>query len=375
MPPRPPVGTNEVPGGHQGGGRNDRPTVAIRCDASMSGGVGHVMRSIALAEGLIAIGLEVIFLGDMHGVALAAEQLLSRGLALHPAPTTASALLDQLSRLHIQAMVVDSYTVSPDLYSAVRSSGRPVVAIVDSPCPTLDADLLVNQNLGAETAMARPHRGRVLAGVPYALLRSSVSSLRPDRPPPASVGPLRVLVMLGGTDVRAAAATAARRVLECGLPVSVDVVCASSSMRDQVRALPTGPNQQVRALAPLADVASVAVEADIVLTATGTTVWELACLGRPMALVTVADNQLPGYRQIVENGLGLGLGPVENLERRPETVRQQLSGLLSSQDRRSALARASYHLVDGRGRDRVAAQVSSLLEHRLAFICDPKESS
>lgn len=347
----------------------------MRCDASVTGGVGHVMRSIALAEGLLAIGIEVIFFGDLQGVALAEEEVRSHGLSLHPAPTTPSALVDHLSRLRIQALIVDSYTVTPDFHAAVRSSGRPVVAIVDSAVPALDADLLINQNLGAEAAMATPHRGRVLAGVRYALLRSSVTALRPDQPPEAAAGPVRVLVVLGGTDVRAAATTAAQRVLECGYAVCLDVVCASAPIRDRVLSLPTGPNQQVRALAPRADIASVAVRADLVLTATGTTVWELACLGRPMALVTVADNQLPGYRKIVENGLGLGLGPVDNLEEHPETVRQQLSDLLSSQDRRSALARATHHLVDGRGRDRVAAEVSPLLVHRLASNCDPKEST
>jgi hypothetical protein len=94
--------------------------------------------------------------------------------------------------------------------------------------------------------------------------------------------------------------------------------------------------------------------ADLVLSAAGTTVWELCCVGAPMALVTVAENQLRNYELVLEAGLAIGLGRLADI------------GALAALPARlgtpaiNDLGGRAWKTVDGAGADRVARAVRSL---------------
>jgi len=338
------------------------PLVALRCDAEAATGLGHLLRCLALAEALLDLGLEVVVVGSVDEVPLAGRLLEQHRLQVHAAPV--GSLVPVLDRLGAAALVVDSYSVEADIFTEVRATGRTVVAVIDSPAPRLEADLLVNPNYGSERSMAVPHLGRVLAGVSYALLRGSVTRRRPAALPRSAETAHRVLVVLGGTDVLSSAAHLTERLLATGLPLSLDVVCATPQIRRTVERLPVLTDQHLRAYDPVEDLPALAAGAEVVVSAAGTTMWELACLGRPMALVTVADNQLPGYEAVVSAGLAVGLGPAQELASTPEATTASLRHLIENPDLRGQLATAGYAMVDGRGRDRVADAMGLLLGAR-----------
>lgn len=334
--------------------------VAIRCDGTATRGMGHVMRCLALAEGLVRAGLRVTVVGEVSGPAAPWQHLRALEVEVHSAPETGEELVVLLLQLGASALVIDSYEVPADVYSHVRQAGLPVTAIVDAPAPRLPADLLVNQNVGAERAMGQQHSGSVLAGPRYALLRGSVIRRRPASPMVARDAS-RALVVLGGTDVHGAAPQVARLLIDTGEPLHIDVVCATPELLQAVRALPSRRGQKVVAHRPLRDLGAAVGTADVVVSAAGTTTLEIACLGTPMALLTVADNQVAGCRAMVEAGAAISLGRVEALERAAAQATDRLSALLRDAGRRAAMASAGHRLVDGQGRDRVAAAVSALL--------------
>lgn len=333
--------------------------VALRCDADRVTGLGHLQRSLSLAEALLDRGHDVLMVGSVGGLSLAERLVASLDIPMHPTPN--GSLLTALDELGASALVIDSYTVPATVHAEVRASGRPVVAIVDAPAPALDADLLVNPNLGSEAAMATPHRGVVLAGPRYALLRSTVTRLRPPTPPEVPTEARRVLVVLGGTDVLVAAPAVTRALLATGMPLDIDVICSTPEIRAQVDSLTRRSGQLVRCSGPVENLAELAAHADLVVSAAGTTVWELACLGRPMAIVRVADNQRSGYAAVVSSGLAVGLGSAAQLTGSPANVVASLTELLQDATLRHRLTASGHALVDGRGRDRIAAAVTALL--------------
>jgi spore coat polysaccharide biosynthesis predicted glycosyltransferase SpsG len=333
--------------------------VVLRCDASRQRGAGHLMRCIGLAEALRHQGLDVLFLSNIASSPLGHDQFAARSLQCMPAPTEGDALVRRLREVGAAAAVIDSYDIAPDVYTAVRRV-MPVVALVDAPAPSLDADLLVNQNLGAVTAMSQPHRGRVLAGVRYALVRDEVAALRP-RLAPSREPVKRVLVVVGGTDVQQATPSAVRAVLDTGRPLHVDVMSGSPDVR---RALAAQERRQGQTLAvhPVGpSLPALARRSQLAVTATGTTVWELACLATPMALVTAAANQMPSYDRLVAEEVAIGLGPAADLAEHMSSARTALDQLIEDAPRRARMAAAGHSLVDGDGAARVARAVEALL--------------
>jgi spore coat polysaccharide biosynthesis predicted glycosyltransferase SpsG len=158
-------------------------------------------------------------------------------------------------------------------------------------------------------------------------------------------------------------------VLAGGAPVAVTAVAARPEVAEAMHALPTGAGQRVRAVPPADDLPAWVRQFDLVVSASGTSVWELLCLGAPTAVVSVAPNQHAGYQQVVGRGLAAPLGALQQLQHDPGARRaasEVLTRLLTDSGARRVLARAGPAEVDGRGRERVADVLLELAVGRVA---------
>lgn len=336
------------------------PAVGIRVDGWATLGVGHVIRCLALADELIARGARVLLIGRIEGVDWVDAEIAARDLPLLTAPQAAAELVDLAREHRLDAMVLDGYHLD-ESGTALRAAGVTVLAVVDAGFGAHQAaDLYLDQNLGAEPA-ARPVPGAVeLMGLDHVLFRDSVLRARDSVRAPG-LRP-RVLAVFGGTDAHGAAPTLVRAVLDTGLPVEVTAVAARPELGAAVAELSAGPEQQVRVVEPVSDLAALAVTCDLAVTASGTSVWELLCLGVPAALVCVADNQIFGYETTVGRGLALGLGRLTDIETDATGAVETLRVGLSDEARRAELARRGRELVDGQGRRRVVDALLARIE-------------
>jgi spore coat polysaccharide biosynthesis predicted glycosyltransferase SpsG len=329
--------------------------VGIRCDAGAQRGVGHLVRCVALAEELVERGVAVKFLSDLGGLPWAEQQLARRGLPWHPAPYDPVGLVAACDRLDLDALVIDSYTLPPEHSVAVRRTGRTVLAIVDGEVRGQSADIYVDQNLDA-VIDAGDALG--LAGLDYALLRGAVRQLRPVTAPVyprhhqhATSGTPKVVAFFGGTDAYRAAPQIARLLAATGAPFDATVVAADESLRRDLLAVQAGPGQHFEIISPTDDLPKLLSGADLAVSASGTSTWELLCLGLASALVWVVDNQILGYERTIAHGFAAGLGRLGHFTAGSVKV---LRELLTEPGSRAALATRAWSAVDGRGVERVA---------------------
>ncbi len=97
------------------------------------------------------------------------------------------------------------------------------------------------------------------------------------------------------------------------------------------------------------------------ISASGTSTWELLCLGATAGLVCVVDNQVMGYERTVATGAAVGVGVLSDLKADPSGAAAVLGPLLQDPAERARLAAAGWKLVDGQGRVRVADHLFELL--------------
>ncbi len=323
--------------------------VGIRCDAGARRGVGHLVRCVALAEELVERGVPVKFLCDLGGLAWAEQQLVRRGLPWHPAPYDPVGLVAACERLELDALVIDSYTLPPEHSVAVRRTGRTVLAIVDGDFRGQTADIYVDQNLDA---VIDTDDALGLAGLDYALLSNAVRQLRPlDAPVHVSTRTPKVVAFFGGSDAYRAAPQIAGLLTATGVPFDATIVAADESLRADLLAVTAGPGQHFEIISPTDDLPKLLAGADLAVSASGTSTWELLCLGLASALVWVVDNQTLGYDRTIANGFAAGLGQLGHFTAASVGV---LRELLTRPDSRAALATRAWSAVDGRGVERVA---------------------
>ncbi|WP_433320734.1 PseG/SpsG family protein [Micromonospora sp. CA-269861] len=360
--------------------------VGLRCDAGPRRGVGHLVRCLALAEEFLARGADVTVFGTVERLDWATAELAARGIPLLPGPDSAAELVEAARRHELDVLVLDSYELDPAGAGALRAAGVYTLAIIDGDSRGQIADLYLDQNFGAElpglAAGAEPPGlaagaglpglaagvglpGRLLAGSGYALLRDTVIGARPPVAPPATaVSRPRVLAFFGGTDAVGAAPVLTRVLVATGHPMDLTVIVGRPEIEAEVEDVTPGRGQIIRPVPPTTSLPALITKADLVVSAAGTSTWELCCLGAPSALVCVVDNQRESYTRVVRHGLAAGLGELPELtaggvagRAARATAARTLHGLLSSPQRRSALAARAWSTVDGQGRARVVDEV------------------
>lgn len=320
--------------------------LAVVCDVGPSYGVGHLMRCVALAEEFAARGHRVVFLSDADEVPFAARQLSTRGFtSMRP---TASHV-GMLSALGASTVVIDSYHLPATTYAEV-SAAFPTIALVDGDPAGRAAHLYVDQNLGAENDRWELPAGAVrLAGLEYALMRDEVLLERPATAEHAEADPLRVLAFFGGTDAFGAGPVLAQALVATGRPFEATIVAPNPWDPPA-----TAPGQRLTLIGPTDDLASRVRDADLVVSAAGTSSWELLCLRAACGFVCVAENQRVSYDRVVGTGAVVGLGVLEEIAADAVPAVRALDRLLSDAALRRDLRATGGALVDGRGRARVA---------------------
>jgi spore coat polysaccharide biosynthesis predicted glycosyltransferase SpsG len=224
-----------------------------------------------------------------------------------------------------------------------------VLAIVDGDFRGQSADIYVDQNL--DSPITAPGVAG-LAGLDYALLRASVRELRPPAPPVYGPGRTpKVVAFFGGTDAYRAAPAVAGLLTHTGVPFDATVIAADDGLRAELLSVEPGPGQQLEIIEPTDDLPKLLAGADLAVSASGTSTWELLCLGLPAALVWVVDNQILGYDRTIARGFAAGIGQLGHFD---DASVSTLRALLTDPAARTALAAKAWAAVDGRGVERVA---------------------
>jgi len=332
---------------------NDGQPLVIRADASPQIGAGHVMRTLALAQAWLARGGGATLVGAVSGGIL--ERVRGCGVEVVAEPLDAHRLLDLLEEKGGRSwLVLDGYHFDAGYVAVVRGAGYPLLFVDDNAeWPLYEADLVLNQNVYAEGLdyRAAPHTG-LLLGTRYALLRSEFLDWRGQERTFPDMG-RRVLVTLGGSDPE----NVTERVLEglasipgAGLEVRAVVGHANPHLESLER-FRERSGLRLELLRSVDDMPSLMAWADLAVTAGGSTAWELAYMGLPACLVTIAENQRRNVETLHERGAGIGCGWSHELE--PRELGQVVGALAADPARRRAMSEIGRRLVDGRGADRV----------------------
>ena len=338
----------------------------FRTDASVTQGLGHFMRCRALAEEWMARGGRATFVTTRTPQDLQ-SRLQDEGFGVRTAPSAHCNGTDELAWLtsvlqeeRPAVLVLDGYHFDLHYQQAVRPWVKCLVCLDDVPEHPFACDVFLNQNLGVtaeEYKSLVPHGTTVLLGPQYALLRAEfrehAGSYR------VAAKPRRVLVTLGGSDeadhtARVLGELASLAGIE--MDVMLGPMYPHGNPIGRIRGLDPGRIHVHRGVDRLLDLAALA---DLAMTAGGSTVWELACLGIPMVVLGTATNQDAVLRGLGAEQAALVLGPIQSLS--PGEIAEAVRSLLASPSRLLDLSRAASSLVDGRGGERVSEAIEGIL--------------
>ena len=325
-----------------------QPRVLFRVDGGAQVGMGHVYRSLAIADALRAGSrAEIAFLMSADHT----EGLLTVSRHGYPvrvvAGKAAGAALDHIRDFAPAILINDLPTIESAYLTALSHLGATTVNLVD----TL-ADLDTTEHYAHVIVSAMNHDRETpegfYGGPAYAILRDQFRGREKEVRDEARM----VLLSFGGSDPQGLTLKAARA-LE-GLAPAVTVLAVAGpafSYRKEFEALEPTLKRRV----PLINEAAIAdlmLEADVVVGSGGMSVYEIAALGTPGIVLGQNLREDQRMREFARHGtidyLGLGTDVDQG------AITDAVQALLSDAGRRRKMSARGRALVDGLGATRAA---------------------
>ncbi len=370
--------------------------VAVRADASIEIGSGHVMRCLALAEELRRRGVDVVFIarqcpGDLNAyiegrgfeVRRLSLMTVSGGKStLTTAPRAnwqsydwskdADETLEALQAEVIDWLIVDNYALDWRWESRFRGHVQGILVIDDLADRRHECDALLDQNLQSDMDTRYdslvPDGCAMLLGPRYALLRPEFCRIRANTGPRSGVV-RRILISFGGTDPTNETVKAIEAVRDAGVTAEeIDVVIGRNNPhREQVKAL-CGKQQGVTLHIQAENIAELMAQADLAIGAAGVSTWERCCLGLPAIVIVVADNQAGIAQEADQRGAISNLGKSDQVS--TADISSELASLCVNHRSIAAMSESAMRLVDGKGLIRVACELRARM--KISILCSSK---
>ena len=330
-----------------------QPRILFRTDGSARIGMGHVFRSLAIAEALRAHSpAELAFLmsADHRDGIL---EVTRRGHAVHvAADARIETALGHIRDFAPGILINDLPSLDDAYLRALSHLGATTVNLVDT-LDDLDVTEHYKQVIVSVVGQERETPEGFYGGPEYAILRSHFR----DREKEVRLQPKLVLLSFGGSDPQGLTLKAAQALAV--LPSEVEIVAVAGpafSGRGEFDALArTLPRKVTLINEAGGHIADLMLEADVVIGSGGMSVYEIAALGTPGLVLAQNAKEDRRMREFARHGtveyLGLGTEVEGGALARATTL------LLGDVGRRRAMSARGRALVDGQGALRTAELV------------------
>jgi spore coat polysaccharide biosynthesis predicted glycosyltransferase SpsG len=332
--------------------------VLLRADASSTQGTGHLSRCLVLAEKYKSRGDQVAISGNFSGISWINQRIKNLEIDVHESRES-EINFTFIESFNPSLVILDSYLFHPEATKEIFEKYK-TMAIADSATSEYWAHFYLNQNLGqASIPQDSPvgNRGIYLTGEKYALIRSDIKKAR-DVYNFNSARSNRLFVILGGANL-GEYSNIEEFLLELSSKFSITLVGNSDNFSEKSRTRLLA-KKEIAFIGYSPTIAWEILNSDVVLSAAGSTVLELLCIGVPSAFFPVAKNQEPIVEAIMSMEIGkvmfTKLGDAFGLRNF-----EQIVELFENTELRRHFTTKARGLVDGKGVDRIVEFIDNNL--------------
>ena len=339
----------------------------IRADAGPDIGMGHVMRCFALALEWKRRGGSLVLLSAKPSKSVVDQWEGIGAQVIHLKAIRGSNRDLELSIAFIEEfkadwVVIDGYHFDSEYQAKIASIAHVLWIDDEAHAAQYTADFVLNQNPHAHEAMylSRTNKTELLLGLDYTLIRSEFLGKR-WQPAPHSTCP-RVLVIMGGSDPDNLSLQIARSANKLSVSVDLQIIVGPSNPHLELLRKESEEAKHPWTLhdSP-SDLAELFCSADLVITAAGSTSWELAYLGVPFVAIVIAGNQEPIAEELKRRQVAVVLERAKELS--STILDRAISKLSEDCAFRRQLSINAQRLVDGKGASRVCEALELNLLH------------
>jgi len=307
-------------------------------------GFGHLMRMQAIQTTAIKKGYKTNFFLQYSGYP---ENINFDGKILNWREEITN--LCQLSHQY-QIVLIDSYLADLNLYDQISNCFPYVIAIDDYCRIEYPVNLILNPNIAYKAEKYSSQTAKVIGGNKYVILRPEFLDYGQCYQTQPKLQ--RILVTLGGSDYR----NLAPKILNWLEQENIEVVFIAGNEEYSKKLLAEFSNIQILGYVNVNEMIQLMTSVDLVISAAGQTLNELAYLGVPTIGICIDDDQLPNLEAFYNAGF-LQYKNYWNDEKLIKKLAKQKE-LVSNQRLREQISKMGHKLIKGNGTEEILKSVS-----------------
>ena len=338
--------------------------VLIRADGNEKIGSGHIMRTKSIANELKGLGAKVLYaLADERGKRLINNEFQSVILSSNYEclDDEIDALSSVIKEQKIKIILLDSYFVTPKYFKELKKLAK-VAYIDDLDAFAYECEALINygaffdkNEYKARQNLAKKH----FLGSEFAPLRAEFRSTQKSS---KNTQKKQVLLTTGNTDLLGIMPRLLEAFLSDESLKNLEFLAISGAFNEhenQLLAL-SAKHKNIKVLKNPENMAQIMSEADFVLSAGGSTLYELASLAKAVICFSIAANQ-NNIKSWAEAGAMLYAGDAK-ADSHSVVARSVnlLKSLLNDENLAKTLGQKAHFFVDGKGAIRLAKELLNL---------------
>ena len=338
--------------------------VLIRADGNERIGSGHIMRTKSIAAQLKGLGAKVLYaLADERGKMLINNEFQSVVLSSNYEclDDEINALSSVIKEQKIKLILLDSYFVTPKYFKELKKLAK-VAYIDDLDAFAYECEALINygaffdkNEYKARQNLAKKH----FLGSEFAPLRTQ---FRNSQKSSKNTQKKQVLLTTGNTDLLGIMPRLLEAFLSDESLKNLEFLAISGAFNEHENKLLalSAKHKNIKVLKSPENMAQIMAEADFVLSAGGSTLYELASLAKAVICFSIAANQ-NNIKSWAEAGAMLYAGDAK-ADSHSVVARSLnlLKSLLNDENLAKTLGQKAHFFVDGKGAIRLAKELLSL---------------
>ena len=338
--------------------------VLIRADGNEKIGSGHIMRTKSIATELKGLGAKVLYaLADERGKKLINNEFQSVVLSSNYEclDDEINALSSVIKEQKIKLILLDSYFVTPKYFKELKKLAK-VAYIDDLDAFAYECEALINygaffdkNEYKARQNLAKKH----FLGSEFAPLRAEFGSTQKSS---KNTQKKQVLLTTGNTDLLGIMPRLLEAFLSDESLKNLEFLAISGAFNEHENKLLalSAKHKNIKVLKSPENMAQIMAEADFVLSAGGSTLYELASLAKAVICFSIAANQ-NNIKSWAEAGAMLYAGDAKADSHSVVAKSVNLlKSLLNDENLAKTLGQKAHFFVDGKGAIRLAKELLSL---------------
>ncbi len=338
--------------------------VLFRSDAFKEIGTGHLARCLTLADCLK---------DKKHGVSFivnkkSKECIKKLGKLNHKflyhnynigSNSDANLTIKIAKKYSIKWVVLDGYNFSTTYQENLKGGGLKILILDDyAHLKKYYCDALLNQNISAKKELYKGTSAKFLLGSDYFILRDEFfKSGKKKRK--ISNTPNKILITMGGSDLNNVSSKILT-FLNAYKEKKLEIIIIAGSINPHINKLNKLAKRSfhdVKVIENCKNMPSLISWADIGITSGGTTSYEIAYMGLPSLMVSLAKNQILNVEELSRKQSTINLGFYTSLKK--DEFINQFKKLLFSKEGRAKMSLRAKNLVDGLGKERIIRELNS----------------